>query len=272
MVLKSAPERAFEMKSWQEKFSARFLWVLIVPFVWLMIEVCSDLLDTHPSSPWSFLVSVPLYYPMILFVLILVCAALLWKYAPERKAELARNESIQQSWNKFYNAFMNGAAADYPNPKASDYGFMLQPGERAYMGTTRAVMGVGNTHQLERTESTSVGLDFKAAQTGMTAATKDSYATIRYNDDHPGSLMISNQRVSFVSARGVFIDLSPDKIQSVACNDQFVMMRTTLTPDETKNLIAIRIDEGIPAWLFAAAIHRLRTDYAASSQPTTEIK
>jgi hypothetical protein len=53
----------------------------------------------------------------------------------------------------------------------------------------------------------------------------------------------------------------------VAFTGQYVMMRTSLTADESKNLVAIRIAGELPAWLFASAIYRATADYAASAPP-----
>jgi hypothetical protein len=166
-----------------------------------------------------------------------------------------QHRSIGEKW---FRAFQRGTVSEYPPViDASKYGGLAIPGEVCYLAT-KAVLGRGNVHQLEMSTHSNTGVDIKGFKFGQAGGTRDTYASIRYDEEHPGNLLVTNRRVSFVSVPAVFIDIEPQKILSVAFLEQYVMVRTNLTSDDSKNLLAFRITGEQPAWLFASAAFRLR--------------
>jgi hypothetical protein len=249
------------MNAWLERIWFPLLVAALAVSSSLMLAiVVSSFFDFDTSSHWARLFSIPWYYFVALSGALFVGAAYAWKYSPQRQVESDAQQAEIQIWNKWFRAFQNGTTADYPKLDASRFGYLLKPGEICYMATARAVLGRGSAHQLEITESTNAGVDLKGIKFGQAAGTKDTYTTVRYDESHAGTLVITNQRVSFVSAPSLFIDILPEQILSIAWLQQYVMMRTNANADDSKNLVSIRIVVDVPPWVFASAIFRLKAD------------
>jgi hypothetical protein len=258
------------MKLWLERTWRPISWVgLILLICPILGGIATSVFDFYPQPPLDKLFSVPWYYFTAVSIVFFVGSAFAWRQVDlevERQQQLAR-KAKEEMWNKWYAAFHSGSVSEYPRVIASSFGYPLRPDELGYLATELAVLGRGSAHQLEISESSDAGVDLRGVKFGQAAGTKDSYSTIRYDENHPGTLLITNQRVSFISAPSVFLDLLPREILAVAWNGQFVMMRTNLSIDDSKNLIAIRIAGDLPSWLFASAIFRLIVDNAPPTAP-----
>jgi hypothetical protein len=224
--------------------------------------------DFDPSSPWTRLFSIPWFYFGALSAGLFAGSAYAWKYSPHRQVESQAEQAKIQMWNRWYSAFLKGSSSEYPQVNASSFGYLLRPGEVCYIASAQAVLGRGSAHQLEITESADAGVDLKGVKFGKAAGTKDTYSTVRYDENHLGSLIVSNQRVSFISPPSIFIELLPEHILSIGWLDQYVIMRTNVSTDDTKNLVAIRITD-LPAWIFASSIFRLKADNLSPVPPTS---
>ena len=212
-------------------------------------------------------------------LVILVAGLIFYAVAPEREieAEHRRLEEQQErqrereevaNWEKWFRAFQSGIVSEYPPViDASKYGGLMIAGELCYLAT-KAVLGRGNVYQLEISTQRDTGLDIKGVKLVQAAGKKESYSSIRYDEEHPGNLLVTNKRVSFVSVPAVLLDIEPRQIMSVAFwEKEYVMIRTNLTSDDSKNLFAFRITGEQPAWLFASGIFRLRV---GDSTPASE--
>lgn len=197
----------------------------------------------------------------------------------DKEAEALRKRKQQEKeeeeekvalWNKYYRAFQNGIMSDYPRIDAGSFPIPLKPEEVCYAFTTHAILGRGMAHQLEISRESNAGLGIKAIKLGRSKNVKDSYSTIRYDEKHPGGLVVTNLRIVFLSAPTVFLDFAPGQVLSVAWVEQYVMLRTNISSDESKNLLAFRIEEReFPSWVFAAAIFRAKADsVSAPTLPT----
>jgi hypothetical protein len=256
------------MKAWLGRISTPLLCAGLAIFFWPVIRtILIDFFEVEPPAFLARLFSTPWYYFLALAVTLWVGAAVAWNHSPARDAEveIERRRKLDYQaqtdlWNSFYRAFYNGVASEYPIMDASRYGYFVRPGEVCYLLTQMAILGRGNAHQLEISQQSNAGLDLKGIKLGQATDRKDSYATIQYDETHPGTLVVSNQRLSFISAPSVFLEVKPEQIVSVAWLGQYVMIRTSLNADDGKNLVAIRIAGEMPSWLFASAIFRLATD------------
>ena len=130
-------------------------------------------------------------------------------------------------------------------------------GEVCYVATAQAILGCSNAHQLEVSQQRNAGLEFKGVKFGESVGTKETYSSIQYDENHPGTLIVSNKRVSFISAPSVLLDIFPGQIVSVAWTGPHVLIRTNISSDDNKNLFAFRLTGTLPSWLFASAIFRL---------------
>lgn len=199
--------------------------------------------------------------------------------AKEKEEEALRKRKQQEKeeeeekvalWNKFYRALQNGSRSDYPRIDAGSFSIPLKPGEVCYAFTTHAILGRGMAHQLEISRGSNAGLEIKAIKLGQSKNVKDSYSTIRYDEKHPGGLIVTNLRIVFLSAPEVFLDFAAGQVLSVAWVEQYVMLRTNISSDESKNLLAFRIEgKEFPSWVFAAAIFRANAEsVSAPTLPT----
>ena len=217
----------------------------------------------------------PWYYYWAVGLVSFVPGKFLWDRAPEREIEAEQRRLREQkeeraerekraNWEKWFRAFQKGTISEYtPVLDASKYGGLMIPGEVCYLAT-KAVLGRGNVHQLEMSSHSSSGLDIKGVKLEQAGGKKDTYSSIRYDEEHPGNLLVTNKRVTFVSVPAVFLDIEPPNILSVAFwENEYVMVRTNLTSDDSKNLLAFRITGEQPAWLFASAVFRLRVGDSA---------
>lgn len=254
------------MKAWLERLWFPLLVAALAVFGLLVLAlVLPAMYDFDPTSSWTWLFSIRWYYFAGLAAALFLSSAKAYKYSPQRRTEWEQQQAKLRNWRSWYNAFLNGSVSEYPKINSGSFGYIPRQGEICCMATTKAVLGRGNAHQLEITRSSNAGVDLKGVTFGQAAGTKDSYSTIDYDESHIGTLLISNQRVSFISPPSVFIEIVPEQILSIGWLEQYVMMRTGVSSDESKNLIAIRIADELPAWLFAAAIFRLKAD--SSSPP-----
>jgi hypothetical protein len=114
------------------------------------------------------------------------------------------------------------------------------------------------------------GIDLKALKPGGKEDRKDSYATIVYDESHPGTLLITSQRITFVSPPSVFLDIAPSQIVTAAWSGTCITLRKTITPDENKNLLAFSLTNRGPAWLYVSAMLRLAEDHADKANPSSD--
>ena len=183
---------------------------------------------------------------------------------PEDEKE--QTEFIRTCSN-WFRAFKNGAVSEYPTTDAIEYGLPMRSDEVCYLAAPGAILSRGNVHQLEISRGSNAGIALSALRIGGHADRKDSYSKVVHEETPPGTLFITSQRITFVSPPSVFLEIAPFQIVTAAWSGTYVMLLTTITPDENKNLLTFLLTNEDPAWLYVSAMLRLAVDHADGPNP-----
>lgn len=252
-------------QSWRDSIEALAALGGLLCLFWIFVRVVliflSEAFEFVLPRFLAAIFSVPWYYVLAVAGILSVTSYVMYRTSPERirkaKIEWQAEQEKLNSWNKWSRAFESGNVSEYPPAMdAREYGGLMVPGEVCYFAA-QAVYGRGSVHQLEISIQGNRGVEFKGLKLGQAKGTKNTYSSVQYDEEHPGNLLVTNKRVSFASKPAILLDIAPSQILSVAFQDDYVMVRTNLTSDDTKNLISFRIKGELPAWLFASAIFRL---------------
>jgi hypothetical protein len=227
----------------------------------------------------SFPFSIGWYWFAVAGIAFYAAAAWVYEFSPQkveaqqrkREAEKKKQEAEKEqkefieTCSRWFWAFKNGTVSEYPTFDSTKYGLMMRPGEVCYLAAQGAILGRGNAHQLEISEGSNAGIDLRGLQIGGRQGRRDSYSAIVYDETHPGTLLITSQRITFVSPPSVFLEVTPSQIVTAAWSGNYVMLRTTMTQDENKNLLAFSLTNRGPSWLYVSAMLRLAQDHSEST-------
>lgn len=255
------------------------------PFLFLLlVEVGLWIynLFVEEAVRWKWLEWTPFTWYYLLLAIAILYFSSFWLDAksPEgkqRAEKIKGQEAEQQELKKariekfraYYQALTGGNSSAYPTMEATNLGIFMRSNEICYLALPRTTIGRGIVHQLEHSAETEANFDGRVVKFGGKTGLKDSYSTIRYDDRHPGNLVITNQRIVFVSPPAIFLEVLAREIVTVAWNERYVMIRTSVLSDDDKDVLAFSIDPSVPAWLVAAAAFRIQVDSGVATNIAT---